>query len=109
MALQPLAAGPSSNQAFACNSVSEPVFLRAHIFIQRGDFLRNLKGGDAHQIKRRPISGHIGSRWSIPRQGKHSVACDQACSGQKGLVSRDRTTQVGRNRYGISVGQKHLP
>lgn len=119
MALQPKAAGPSSNpadfkfclslHAFACNSLSEPVSLKGSTIHSTRRISAQLKGGDVHHNRQRPVSGHIGSRWIVSLQGKLSVACDQAISGRKGVVSRDRATQVGRNRYGFSVDQKHLP
>ena len=67
------------------------------VFNPSGD-AANFKGGDVHHCQKTPIPGQTGSRWVGPRRGKISVACDQADSGRKGLVSRDCSAKAPPHR-----------
>ena len=51
-----------------------------------------------HHNQQMPIPGQAGVRWIGPKQGKISVACDQADLGRKGVVSRDCSAKAWPDR-----------
>ena len=51
-----------------------------------------------YHFQETPFLGQTGLRWVGPRRGKISVACDQADSGRKGLVSQDLSAKAWPDR-----------